>query len=46
VLQYAEVFELVDYADMWDLNYYSDSIHPNADGAAALARILNEALRL
>lgn len=44
VIEYSEVYELAEYANMWDLNYYRDNIHPNADGAAALARILNEVL--
>ena len=44
VLQYAEVFELTDYYNIWELNYYTDSIHPNAAGAAALADILKEVL--
>lgn len=40
VFIYGEVFELIDYSDMWDANYYIDNIHPSAEGAAALAGIL------
>ena len=44
VLSYAEVYELVHYSDIWNVNYYGDNIHPNAEGAAALAEILKNIL--
>ena len=38
------LFELTDFPEMWNEDFYSDSIHPNAEGAAALAGILERIL--
>lgn len=39
-----EVYELTDFPDLWDQKFYTDALHPDAEGASALARIIERIL--
>ena len=39
-----DIYELTDFSEMWNEGFYIDGIHTNAEGAAALAGILERIL--
>ena len=39
-----DIYELTDFPEMWNDEFYFDGIHTNAEGAAALAGILERIL--
>ena len=40
ILPRVHVYQLIDYSDMWEKEYYRDTIHPSSNGTEALAKIL------